>query len=188
MKILVVGVGGGGCTAVNHMLQTGPHSVDFAAVNTDAAALHHSDVPVRLALGEKLTRGRGAGGNPSVGERAAEENTDGLFELCRGADMVFIAAGMGGGTGTGATPVVAEIAQNCGALTVGVVTKPFTFEGARRRQSAEQGLARLKEKVNTLITIPNERLLQVVEKRTSVETAFTSWTTCCGRVFRASPS
>src|SRR3954452_16614288 len=173
MKILVVGVGGGGCTAVNHMLQTGPHGVDFTAANTDAAAVHHNDAPVRLALGERLTRGLGAVGNPSVGERAAEESVEALFELCRGADLVFLVAGMGGGTGTGAAPVVAEIARSYGALTVGVVTKPFSFEGARRRQSAEQGLARLKEKVNTLITIPNERLLQVVEKRTSVETAFT---------------
>src|SRR4051794_34639594 len=120
MRILVVGVGGGGCTAVNHMLPTRPHGGDFTAANTDARAVHHFDAPVRLALGERLTRGLGAGGNPSVGERAAEESADALFELCHGADLVFLVAGMGGGTGTGATPVVAEIAQNCGALTVGV--------------------------------------------------------------------
>src|SRR5919199_1928606 len=172
MRILVLGVGGGGSNAVNRMIQAGVRGIEFAAVNTDLQALHRSEAPNRIGIGEKLTRGLGAGGNPSVGERAAEESAEELFHLCSGADMVFIAAGMGGGTGTGASPVVAEIAQNCGALTVGVVTKPFSFEGARGRQSAEQGLARLKEKVNTLITIPNERLLQVVEKRTSVETAF----------------
>jgi cell division protein FtsZ len=171
-RILVIGVGGGGSNAVNRMIQAGVRGIEFAAVNTDLQALHRSEAPTRIGIGEKLTRGLGAGGNPSVGERAAEESAEELFHLCSAADMVFIAAGMGGGTGTGASPVVAEIAQNCGALTVGVVTKPFSFEGARRRQSAEQGLSRLKEKVNTLITIPNERLLQVVEKRTSVETAF----------------
>jgi cell division protein FtsZ len=172
MKILVLGVGGGGGRVVERMIQEDVRGVDFAVINTDVTALDRSTAPNRIDIGEKLTRGLGAGGNPSVGERAAEESAEELFHLCSGADMVFIAAGMGGGTGTGASPVVAEIAQNCGALTVGVVTKPFSFEGARRRQSADQGLSRLKEKVNTLITIPNERLLQVVEKRTSVETAF----------------
>ncbi|HXH24701.1 MAG TPA: cell division protein FtsZ [Vicinamibacterales bacterium] len=171
-RILVIGVGGGGSNAVNRMIQAGVRGVEFAAVNTDLQALHRSEAPTRIGIGEKLTRGLGAGGNPTIGERAAEESAEELFHLCSGADMVFIAAGMGGGTGTGASPVVAEIAQNCGALTVGVVTKPFGFEGARRRQAAEQGIARLKEKVNTLITIPNDKLLQVVEKRTSVETAF----------------
>jgi cell division protein FtsZ len=171
-RILVVGVGGGGSNAVNRMIQAGVRGVEFAAVNTDMQALHRSEAPTRIGIGDKLTRGLGAGGNPTIGERAAEESAEDLFHLCSGADMVFITAGMGGGTGTGAAPVVAEIAQNCGALTVGVVTKPFNFEGARRRQSAESGLARLKEKVNTLITIPNEKLLQVVEKRTSIETAF----------------
>src|SRR5262245_12883596 len=154
------------------MIQAGVRGIEFAAVNTDLQALHRSEAPIRIGLGEKLTRGLGAGGNPTIGERSAEESAEELFHLCSQADMVFITAGMGGGTGTGASPVVAEIAQQCGALTVGVVTKPFNFEGARRRQSAEQGLARLKEKVNTLITIPNERLLQVVEKRTSIEAAF----------------
>lgn len=171
-RILVIGVGGGGSNAVNRMIQAGVRGVEFAALNTDQQALQRSEAPIRIAIGEKLTRGLGAGGNPSIGERAAEESAEELFHLCSQADMVFIAAGMGGGTGTGAAPVVAEIAQSCGALTVGVVTKPFNFEGARRRQIAEQGLARLKDKVNTLITIPNERLLQVVEKRTSLETAF----------------
>jgi len=171
-RILVIGVGGGGSNAVNRMIQAGVRGVEFAALNTDQQALQRSEAPIRIAIGEKLTRGLGAGGNPSIGERAAEESAEELFHLCSQADMVFIAAGMGGGTGTGASPVVAEIAQSCGALTVAVVTKPFNFEGARRRQIAEQGLARLKDKVNTLITIPNERLLQVVEKRTSLETAF----------------
>ncbi len=171
-RILVIGVGGGGSNAVNRMIQAGVRGVEFAAINTDLQALHRSEAPIRIGIGEKLTRGLGAGGNPSVGERAAEESAEEIFHLCSQADMVFIAAGMGGGTGTGASPVVAEIAQSCGALTVGVVTKPFAFEGARRRQVAEEGLARLKEKVNTLITIPNERLLQIVEKRTSIETAF----------------
>ncbi len=171
-RILVIGAGGGGSNAVNRMIQAGVRGIEFAAVNTDQQALHRSEAPIRIPLGEKLTRGLGAGGNPTIGERAAEESAEELFHLCSQADMVFIAAGMGGGTGTGASPVVAEIAQQCGALTVGVVTKPFNFEGARRRQAAEQGLARLKEKVNTLITIPNERLLQVVEKRTSIEAAF----------------
>jgi len=171
-RILVIGVGGGGSNAVNRMIQAGVRGIEFAAVNTDLQALHRSEAPIRIGLGEKLTRGLGAGGNPTIGERSAEESAEELFHLCSQADMVFITAGMGGGTGTGASPIVAEIAQQCGALTVGVVTKPFNFEGARRRQSAEQGLARLKEKVNTLITIPNERLLQVVEKRTSIEAAF----------------
>src|SRR4051794_6757722 len=171
-RILVIGVGGGGSNAVNRMIQAGVRGIEFAAVNTDLQALHRSEAPIRIGLGEKLTRGLGAGGNPTIGERSAEESAEELFHLCSQADMVFITAGMGGGTGTGASPIVAEIAQQRGALTVGVVTKPFNFEGARRRQSAEQGLARLKEKVNTLITISNERLLQVVEKRTSVETAF----------------
>ena len=171
-RILVIGVGGGGSNAVNRMIQAGVRGVEFAAVNTDMQALHRAEAPTRIGIGEKLTRGLGAGGNPTIGERAAEESAEELFHLCSGADMVFITAGMGGGTGTGAAPVVAEIAQNCGALTVGVVTKPFTFEGARRRQSADHGLSNLKEKVNTLITIPNEKLLQVVEKRTSIETAF----------------
>jgi cell division protein FtsZ len=171
-RILVIGVGGGGSNAVNRMIQAGVRGVEFAAINTDLQALHRSEAPIRIGIGEKLTRGLGAGGNPSVGERAAEESAEEIFHLCNQADMVFIAAGMGGGTGTGASPVVAEIAQSCGALTVGVVTKPFAFEGARRRQVAEEGIARLKEKVNTLITIPNERLLQIVEKRTSIETAF----------------
>jgi cell division protein FtsZ len=172
MRIVVVGVGGGGCKVVNRLLEAGPRGVECAAVGTDVQALHRSEAPTRISIGEKLTRGLGAGGNPSMGERAAEESAEALFEICSSADLVFVVAGMGGGTGTGAAPVVAEIAQGCGALTIGVVTKPFSFEGARRRQTAEQGLVRLKEKADTLVIIPCERLLQVVEKRTSIETAF----------------
>src|SRR5947207_9154138 len=171
-RIIVIGVGGGGSNAVDRMIQAGVRGVEFVTVNTDAQALARSESPTRLRIGEKLTRGLGAGGNPQVGAKAAEESAEALFQLFRGADMVFIAAGMGGGTGTGASPVIAAIAQDVGALTVGVVTKPFTFEGARRRDSAEQGIGDLKQKVNTLITIPNDRLLAVIDKRTSLEAAF----------------
>ncbi|MFN8523077.1 MAG: cell division protein FtsZ [Chloroflexota bacterium] len=170
--IVVVGVGGGGSNAVNRMIQAGVHSVDFVAVNTDAQALARSDAPTRIRIGEKLTRGLGAGGNPSVGQRAAEESQEAIYEALRGADMVFVAAGMGGGTGTGASPVVAAIARELGALTVGVVTKPFGFEGRRRSQSAEEGISALRQKVNTLITIPNDKMLSSIDKRTSVEQAF----------------
>jgi cell division protein FtsZ len=170
--IKVIGVGGGGNNAVNRMIASGLRGVEFLAVNTDAQALAQSAASVRIQIGEKLTKGLGAGANPEVGQKAAEENRDAIQAALRGADMVFITAGMGGGTGTGAAPVVAEVAKENGALTVGVVTKPFSFEGRRRMSFAERGIQQLREKVDTLITIPNDRLLQVVEKRTSIVDAF----------------
>jgi cell division protein FtsZ len=171
-RIVVVGVGGGGSNAVNRMIQAGVHSVEFVAINTDAQALARSDARHRIRIGEKLTRGLGAGGNPQVGQRAAEESQEMIYDILRGADMVFVAAGMGGGTGTGASPVVASIARELGALTVGVVTKPFTFEGRKRMGSADEGIAALRQRVNTLITIPNDKMLSVIDKRTSLEQAF----------------
>ena len=171
-RIIVVGVGGGGSNAVNRMIQAGVHGVEFVAVNTDAQALARSDAPLKVRIGEKLTRGLGAGGNPNVGEKAAEESAEDLQDIVRDADMVFVAAGMGGGTGTGAAPIVAQIAQESGALTVGVVTRPFRFEGARRRSNAEEGIQRLRDRVHTLITIPNDRLLEVIDRKTTVEQAF----------------
>ena len=170
--IKVIGVGGGGNNAVNRMVASGLKGVDFLAVNTDAQALAQSAASTRIQIGEKLTKGLGAGANPDVGQKAAEENRDAIQAGLRGADMVFITAGMGGGTGTGAAPVVAEVAKESGALTVGVVTRPFTFEGRRRQNFAERGIQTLREKVDTLITIPNDRLLQVVEKKTSIVEAF----------------
>ena len=170
--IKVIGVGGGGNNAVNRMVASGLKGVDFLAVNTDAQALAQSSASSKIQIGEKLTKGLGAGANPEVGSKAAEENRDSIQAGLRGADMVFITAGMGGGTGTGAAPVVAEVAKECGALTVGVVTRPFTFEGRRRQSYAEKGIQVLREKVDTLITIPNDRLLQVVEKKTSIMEAF----------------
>jgi cell division protein FtsZ len=171
-RIVVIGVGGGGSNAVNRMIHAGVRGVEFVAINTDAQALNRADAATRLRIGEKLTRGLGAGGVPQIGARAAEESVDMIQEVLDGADMVFIAAGMGGGTGSGASPVVARAARECGALTVGVVTRPFSFEGARRRLSADEGLTALKEQVHTLITIPNDRLLQVIDRKTSLETAF----------------
>lgn len=171
-RIVVVGVGGGGSNAVNRMILAGVHSVEFVAVNTDAQALARSDARHRLRIGEKLTRGLGAGGDPQKGQRAAEESQELIYDILKGADMVFVAAGMGGGTGTGASPVVASIARELGALTVGVVTKPFTFEGRKRMASAEEGIANLRQRVNTLITIPNDKMLSVIDKRTSLEQAF----------------
>lgn len=170
--IKVIGVGGGGNNAVNRMIASGLRGVEFLAVNTDAQALAQSSASVRIQIGEKLTKGLGAGANPEVGKKAAEENRDAIQAALKGADMVFITAGMGGGTGTGAAPVVAEVAKENGALTVGVVTKPFTFEGRRRMNYAERGIQELRDKVDTLITIPNDRLLQVVEKKTSIMDAF----------------
>ena len=170
--IKVVGVGGGGSNAVNRMIQAGLKGVEFIAINTDAQALALSQATVRLQIGAKLTKGLGAGANPDVGAKAAEESRDQLADALRGADMVFVTSGMGGGTGTGAAPVVAEVAKEVGALSVGVVTKPFTFEGRRRASYAEHGTANLKSKVDTLITIPNDRLLQVVERRTTIMDAF----------------
>src|SRR6476659_1119533 len=171
-QIKVIGVGGGGSNAVNRMIQAGVKGVDFIAVNTDAQALVHSEAPTRIRIGDKLTKGLGSGGNPDMGRRAADESSEELFEALKGADMVFITAGMGGGTGTGASPVVAQISREIGALTVGVVTKPFTFEGNRRRLSAEEGINALKEQVDTLITIPNDRLLQISDKKTTLNEAF----------------
>ncbi|HHH81837.1 MAG TPA: cell division protein FtsZ [Chloroflexi bacterium] len=171
-RIKVVGVGGGGSNAVNRMIEEGLSGIEFVAVNTDAQALLLSDAPIRVRIGDKLTRGLGAGGSPEVGQKAAEESADDLYEVLKGSDMVFIAAGIGGGTGTGAAPVIAQIAKEIGALTIGVVTRPFTFEGAKRAQTAEAGIATLKEQVDTLIVIPNDRLLQIADKRASLQEAF----------------
>ncbi len=171
-RIVVLGVGGGGSNAVNRMIQAGVRGVEFVAVNTDTQALARSEAPTRIHIGEKLTRGLGAGGNPNVGEKAAEESGEQIADLVRDADMVFIAAGMGGGTGTGAAPVIAQISKDLGALTVGVVTKPFTFEGRQRANNAEEGIAQLRDRVDTLITIPNDRLLEVIDRKTTLEQAF----------------
>lgn len=171
-QIRVIGVGGGGSNAVNRMIQAGMVGIEFIAINTDAQALLLNEAPHHIRIGDKLTRGLGAGGNPSVGSKAAEENAEEIYEALKGSDMVFITAGMGGGTGTGASPVVAQIAREVGALTVGVVTKPFTFEGKKRQLSAEEGIANLKQHVDTLITVPNDRLLQVADKRTPLSEAF----------------
>src|SRR6202049_1993442 len=171
-RIVVLGVGGGGSNAVNRMIQSGVRGIEFVAINTDTQALARSEAGIRIHIGEKLTRGLGAGGNPSVGEKAAEESAEQIAELVRDAGMVFIAAGMGGGTGTGAAPVIAQISKDLGALTVGVVTKPFTFEGRQRSKNAEEGIAQLKERVDTLITIPNDRLLEVIDRKTTLEQAF----------------
>jgi cell division protein FtsZ len=170
--IKVVGVGGGGCNAVNRMIDAGLKGVEFIAVNTDAQALLMSDADVKLDVGRQLTRGLGAGSDPDVGRQAAEEHREEIEEVLKGADMVFITAGKGGGTGTGGAPIIAEIAKNIGALTIGVVTRPFTFEGRRRSVQAESGIQRLKEKVDTLIIIPNDRLLQVSDEKTSMLNAF----------------
>ncbi len=172
-KIKVIGVGGGGSNAVNRMIALGLEGVEFIAVNTDAQALLTAMAPKRMQIGEKLTRGLGAGARPEIGEKAAQESREEIVEALRGSDMVFITAGMGGGTGTGAAPVVAECARECGALTVGVVTRPFTFEGPKRRHNADSGIANLKQHVDTIITIPNDRLLQVVDKKTPMSKAFT---------------
>ncbi len=171
-NIIVIGCGGAGGNAVNRMIEAELKGVHFIALNTDAQALHMSNAQTKIQVGEKLTKGLGAGSDPSIGQRSAEESREEIKAALEGADMVFITAGMGGGTGTGAAPVVAEIAKELQALTVGVVTKPFTFEGRRRRDQAENGIEVLKSKVDTLITIPNDRLLQVVERRTSMVEAF----------------
>jgi len=170
--IKVIGVGGGGSNAVNRMIRSELMGVEFIAVNTDAQALLLSDAPHKIRIGDKITKGLGAGADPGVGRKSAEDDSEKLYEALKEADMVFITAGMGGGTGTGAAPVIAEIAKDIGALTVAVVTKPFGFEGSKRRLLAEQGVSDLVDKVDTLIVIPNERLLQVVEKRTSMVDAF----------------
>jgi cell division protein FtsZ len=171
-RIKVIGVGGGGSNAVNRMIDEGIQGVDFITVNTDAQALMMAKAKTRLRLGDKLTRGLGAGGDPEIGRKAAEESADELYNALKGSDMVFVTAGMGGGTGTGAAPVVAQVAKESGALTIGVVTRPFTFEGMRRMQSAEQGIGKLKEHADTLIAIPNDRLLQIADKRASLQDAF----------------
>lgn len=171
-RIKVVGVGGGGCNAVNRMIDEGLQGIEFISVNTDAQALLLSKARTRVRIGDKSTRGLGAGGNPEMGQKAAEESSEELYQVLKGSDMVFVTAGLGGGTGTGAAPVVAQIAKDMGALTIGVVTRPFTFEGSQRQLSAEKGIERLKEQADTLIAIPNDRLLQIVDKRASLTDAF----------------
>jgi cell division protein FtsZ len=170
--IKVIGIGGGGSNAVNRMIRAEMMGVEFIAVNTDAQALLQSDAPHKIRIGDKLTRGLGAGADPGVGQRAAEEDSEKIYEALKDADMIFITAGMGGGTGSGAAPVIAEIAKDLGSLTVGVITKPFSFEGVRRKLVAEQYSEALKDKVDTLITIPNDRLREVVDKKTSILDAF----------------
>jgi cell division protein FtsZ len=172
--IKVVGIGGGGVNAVNRMIEVGLKGVEFIAVNTDAQALLMSDADVKLDIGRELTRGLGAGADPGIGRQAADDNTDEIEEVLKGADMVFVTAGEGGGTGTGGAPVIARIAREIGALTIGVVTRPFSFEGKRRGAQAEEGIAALREEVDTLIVIPNDRLLSISDKRVSVLDAFHS--------------
>jgi cell division protein FtsZ len=171
-RIKVIGVGGGGQNAVNRMIEEGIEGVEFISSNTDAQALSLSRAPTRVRLGDKLTRGLGAGGDPEIGRKAAEESADELYSVLKGADMVFVTAGMGGGTGTGAAPVVAQVSKECGALTIGVVTRPFTFEGGRRSQAADTGIGKMKEHAHTLISIPNDRLLQLADKKSSLQDAF----------------
>ncbi len=171
-RIKVIGVGGGGSNAVNRMIAEGIQGVEFVAMNTDAQALMLSSAPERIRLGEKSTRGLGAGGSPEKGREAAEESSEAIYEAVRGADMVFVTAGMGGGTGTGAAPVVCQIAKECQALTIAVVTRPFSFEGSRRQAVADDGIERLKEHADTLIVIPNDRLLQLVDKRATLQESF----------------
>jgi cell division protein FtsZ len=171
-QIKVVGVGGGGNNGVNRMIAAGLRGVEFIAINTDKQALFLSKANTKIQIGEKLTKGLGAGANPEIGEKAANESRDEISQSIKGADMVFVTTGMGGGTGTGAAPIVAQVAKEMGILTVGVVTKPFMFEGRKRMQNAERGIENLRASVDTLITIPNDRLLQVVEKKTSIVEAF----------------
>ena len=171
-RIKVIGVGGGGCNAVNRMITSGLSGIEFWSVNTDAQALRNVDANNGLQIGQKLTRGLGAGGNPAIGQKAAEESRDELAGALDGADLVFITAGMGGGTGTGAAPIAAEVAKEAGALTVGVVTRPFTFEGRRRMAQAEEGIVALQGRVDTLIVIPNDKLLAVISEQTPVQEAF----------------
>ena len=170
--IKVIGVGGAGNNAVNRMIEAGIKGVDFIAVNTDRQALQTSKASTKIQIGEKITRGLGAGANPDVGAQSAEENKAEVAEVLRGADMVFVTAGMGGGTGTGAAPIVAAAAKEMGILTIGVVTKPFTFEGKKRLSQAERGIESLKGKVDTLVVIPNDKLLQIIDRKTSIIEAF----------------
>jgi len=171
-RIKVVGVGGGGCNAVNRMITEGIQGIEFIGVNTDGQALTQSMAQTRVRIGDKTTRGLGAGGIPEIGQKAAEESADDLYNVLKGSDMVFVTAGMGGGTGTGASPIISQIAREVNALTIGVVTRPFTFEGSHRMQSAELGIQNLKNHADTLIVIPNDRLLQIVDKRSSLQDAF----------------
>ncbi len=172
IKIKVIGLGGGGSNAITRMVREDIKGVEFIAMNTDAQALAITEAPTRFQLGERLTRGLGAGGDPRVGAKAAEENHDELLDLVSGTDMVFLTCGMGGGTGTGSIPVIAEVCKQAGCLTIGAVTKPFAFEGAHRMQNAEEGIARLIEKVDTLIIVPNERLLSICDQKTTIDNAF----------------
>lgn len=171
-KIKVAGVGGGGNNAVNRMINAGVKGVEFLAINTDRQALKNSLAETKIQIGEKITKGLGAGANPDIGEQSAEESLDEIREALEGADMVFITAGMGGGTGTGAAPIIADVARDLGALTVGVVTRPFSFEGARRTRQAERGISELKDKVDTLVIIPNDRLFNISDKKTTFSEAF----------------
>jgi cell division protein FtsZ len=171
-RIKVVGVGGGGCNAVNRMIEEGVKGIEFITVNTDSQALNQSKAPIKIHIGPKTTNGLGAGGDPEVGKKSAEESSEELYRVLKGSDMVFVTAGMGGGTGTGAAPIIAQIAKEAQALTIGVVTRPFSFEGSKRQQSAEQGIARLKEHADTLIVIPNDRLLQMVDKKATLHESF----------------
>ena len=171
-EIKIIGVGGGGCNAVNRMIDSGMNGVTFIAVNTDIQALNKSKAPIKVQIGEKLTRGLGAGGNPEVGQKSAEESFDEIEKQIEGADMVFVTCGMGGGTGTGAAPIIAKMAKDKGILTVGVVTKPFRFEGKKRGEYAELGIKFLKKYVDSLVLIPNDKLLETVEKQTSLLDAF----------------
>ncbi len=172
-RIKVVGCGGGGNNALERMIKSNMNGIEFIAINTDAQALHHSNANVKINIGKATTRGLGAGANPDIGRQAAEESAEEIREALMGADMVFITCGMGGGTGTGASPVIAELAKEIGILTVAVVTKPFSFEGNRRRQQAEDGLENLRNKVDTLITIPNDKILSIIDKKTPITEAFT---------------
>lgn len=172
-SLKVIGIGGGGCNAVARMMKVGVNGIEFIAVNTDAQALYHCDAPVKINVGKATTRGLGAGANPDVGRQAAEESSEELKAALGGADMVFITCGLGGGTGTGGAPIVAEIARELGVLSVAVVTKPFSFEGMKRKQQAEDGLENLRGKVDTIITIPNDRILSIIDKKTPLMDAFT---------------
>ncbi|MBI2957764.1 MAG: cell division protein FtsZ, partial [Chloroflexi bacterium] len=171
-KIKAIGCGGGGCNAITRMVREEVRGVDFIALNTDAQSLSLAEAPTRIQIGPQLTRGLGAGGDHNVGARAADESREEIRNAIQGADMVFIAAGMGGGTGTGSAPVVAALAKECGALAIATVTKPFSFEGAHRRQVAEEGIANLVSKVDTLIIVPNDKLLQMCDAKTAVDGAF----------------
>jgi len=171
-NIKVLGVGGGGCNAVNRMIKAGVKGIDFISINTDAQALYHSEAPTKLNIGRATTRGLGAGSNPDIGRQAAEESIDEIKDAITGADMIFITCGLGGGTGTGGAPIIASAAKEMGILTVAVVTRPFGFEGHRRKSQADEGLENLKNKVDTLITIPNDRILSIIDKKTPLNDAF----------------